>query len=572
MTDTTIAARLTELTHGERVRTRRIVERIAARRADIARAEGEIARLTAELAGIAHANGERSANPDGPEYARRAMAAEIAAATRVHPATARAQMTDAECLAAHYPRALEALEAGRISRRHAAVIAEAGDTLDVGARASLDACATALAAERTPGDLRRIAKKQAAELAPRSLRERHHEARRRRLVTVADREDGMSELLVSLPTFHARAVYDRLTELARRVRADRRAARREYERTHGHAPEEGWTTPVIGQTDGADPLSAAATDRRTFDQLRTDLLADILLTAAPTGHELHASGTDAVLEHVQATVQVTIPASLILDPAHGTSWIDGGDLVSPDTARSLAGAAAGWERLFIRPETGTVIAADRYRPDAAQRRRLLGRDMTCRFPGCTALARQTDLDHTHDWAHGGETSIENLACLCRGHHTMKHHSGWRVRQVGDGLLEWTSPTGAVYVDEPTSRVFFRDSPEAVRVEDERRSERDRRRTTRDADLAQWYGERAEEDREPSAPTPRVVAGRQTWTPEQPWDADAAPTPEELRRHEDEEERAEAAFVHALLSGRIRVPEAPPEEWFAEADASAHLPV
>ena len=318
---------------------------------------------------------------------------------------------------------------------------------------------------------------------------------------------------------------------------------------------------MIGQTHGTDRLSTAASDHRTFDQLRTDLLADILLTAAPTGHELHASGTGMALENVQATVQVTIPSTMIIDPDHGASWIDGGDLVSPDTARGLAARATGWDRLFVRPDTGAVLASDRYRPDTRQRRALLGRDMTCRFPGCTSLARQADLDHTHDWAHGGQTEIDNLACLCRGHHTMKHHSGWRLRQVGDGLLEWTSPTGVVYVDEPTSRVFFQESPEAVRVEDERRAERARRRERRETDLQEWYRERDEEG----------LADHSGWTPEHPWDPDDLPTREEIRQREADEERADAAFVDALLSGRIRVPQSPPEEWFVETGSVTFMP-
>lgn len=48
----------------------------------------------------------------------------------------------------------------------------------------------------------------------------------------------------------------------------------------------------------------------------------------------------------------------------------------------------------------------------------------------------------------------NLAHLCRRHHILKHHTAWRVRQLSDGVLEWTSPTGRVYRDIPTSSVTF----------------------------------------------------------------------------------------------------------------------
>ncbi|WP_197517476.1 HNH endonuclease signature motif containing protein, partial [Microbacterium karelineae] len=205
----------------------------------------------------------------------------------------------------------------------------------------------------------------------------------------------------------------------------------------------------------------AATDLRSMDQLRVDILADILLTSAPTGHELHASGTGVGLDRIQAAVQVTIPASQILDPDAGTARVDEGGIIAPDAARRVAGGASGWDRLFVRPESGRVIAVDRYRPSPAQRRALIGRDVTCRFPGCTTPARRADIDHSREYARGGLTEISNMAHLCEPHHVMKHNSGWGLRQVEGGVLEWTSPAGRVYRDEPLGRVFFQDIPESV---------------------------------------------------------------------------------------------------------------
>jgi len=63
-----------------------------------------------------------------------------------------------------------------------------------------------------------------------------------------------------------------------------------------------------------------------------------------------------------------------------------------------------------------------------------------------------DIDHTVDAALGGETSTANLAHLCRGHHTLKHHTDWRVAQDSGGGLLWTSPTGRVHVDRPPGAV------------------------------------------------------------------------------------------------------------------------
>jgi hypothetical protein len=80
------------------------------------------------------------------------------------------------------------------------------------------------------------------------------------------------------------------------------------------------------------------------------------------------------------------------------------------------------------------------------------RDETCRAPGCGAPARHCDLDHTEDWQHGGRSDHNNLAHLCPKHHDQKHHTGWKVKNVGEGDLEWTSPTGHRYLTEPATRM------------------------------------------------------------------------------------------------------------------------
>ncbi|WP_235988317.1 HNH endonuclease, partial [Gulosibacter sediminis] len=61
---------------------------------------------------------------------------------------------------------------------------------------------------------------------------------------------------------------------------------------------------------------------------------------------------------------------------------------------------------------------------------------------------RSDLDHTTPWAAGGPTSVDNQAHLCRRHHTQKHQQPWRVRHLGGGVLEWTSPIGDVFITRP----------------------------------------------------------------------------------------------------------------------------
>ena len=69
----------------------------------------------------------------------------------------------------------------------------------------------------------------------------------------------------------------------------------------------------------------------------------------------------------------------------------------------------------------------------------------CLGPGCTRPAIHSDIDHTTAWHDGGKTSSDNLAALCRKHHTRKHRygagHGWQVRQTAPGVLEWLDPSG-----------------------------------------------------------------------------------------------------------------------------------
>ena len=99
----------------------------------------------------------------------------------------------------------------------------------------------------------------------------------------------------------------------------------------------------------------------------------------------------------------------------------------------------------MHPETGAVRSYGRtsYRAGADLSGYLRTRDGRCRFPGCARRAHRTDLDHTVAWAHGGATSHDNLASLCRAHHRLKHESGWRVVQEAGGVMRWTSPAGHV---------------------------------------------------------------------------------------------------------------------------------
>ena len=197
-------------------------------------------------------------------------------------------------------------------------------------------------------------------------------------------------------------------------------------------------------------------DTRTLDQLRADLLADLLLTTAPS------SSTDTDLASIRATVQVTIAATALAndgsDADDAMAELNGHGPMSSAIARILAGRATSWDRVFLDPG-GMVVETDNYVPTAGMKRFLHARDQHCRFPGCRAPAHRCQIDHNHDHAKGGPTALSNLSLFCTSHHPLKHpdlddRDRWTARQLDGGVILWTSPLGRTYTDEPPLRVMF----------------------------------------------------------------------------------------------------------------------
>jgi hypothetical protein len=67
------------------------------------------------------------------------------------------------------------------------------------------------------------------------------------------------------------------------------------------------------------------------------------------------------------------------------------------------------------------------------RRAVVLRDEHCQFPGCRAPAAWCDAHHLVWWTRGGETSLDNLALMCRRHHVAVHEGGWKLARGPDGL-------------------------------------------------------------------------------------------------------------------------------------------
>lgn len=401
--------------------TQDCLDRLVETRTVMAALHAREQRLLAELQSLALALTEADRNQAEPndaakaetrEMAWRSMVAEVAVATRLADRTVQTMMNTATVFVESLPTTLNALETGQISISHARVILEHAQGIEGVDRADFERLMVEKAEATTPGKLASSAKVLAARLQSTTFEERHSQACELRHVTIRDLNNGMSELLHLLPTPLAAAIFDRLTRQAKAVSAK----------------------TVSTMTD------SVTDDPRTRDQLRSDIATELLLTAEPARGDgaPHLAAAD-----IRAEISITIPALTLLGESHEPATLTGRGPIDLDIAVQLASKTPEFTRVLTDPVTDMVIGADTYRPSASLRRYLAARDQHCLFPTCNRDSRWCDIDHTVAWEDGGKTVPENLAHLCRGHHMLKHHSRWKVRQTAPGVLEWTSPHGDV---------------------------------------------------------------------------------------------------------------------------------
>ena len=413
----------------------------------IARWQGVQVRLLAEALELALEDGTLR---DDAQLSVRGAAAELACAVGLSDRTIEQRMNDALVMRDRFPQTMAALEDGRLSLAHANVVADAGMSISSpDDRAAFEAAVLERAAGLTTARLRAMATSIAEEWKPSSIAERHAEARVARRVTVRDLDDGMAELWALLPSALAHGIHDRLTRVARTVKeaAAEAAGASRAAREASAAARAGTATGAV--CEGPE----VAADDRSMDQLRADALCDLALTGHPTLAAIDRSGGEGI-DALRGIAQITVPFQTLVGDEGPAPVLTGRVPIDPESARRLLGAATLWDRVLTDPVTGDVLAVDRRFPTEAQRRHLRARDEHCRFPGCRMPVWRSDIDHTVDHQHGGPTEPGNLAHLCRRHHTLKHHTAWRVEQGAGGVLEWTSPLGRRYTDRPPPGLRF----------------------------------------------------------------------------------------------------------------------
>src|ERR671919_1387453 len=263
-------------------------------------------------------------------------------------------------------------------------------------------------------------------------------------------------------------------------RMDRQAEARESTRQHagralhvypnddGTVVLRGRLTPEVGALVLQAPAAArgklyqqhraqpAEGEPPTLAQQQADARALLAQTALH-----HGIDPGAPAERYQVVVHVDAPA--LADPDQpGQSVLEDGVHVPAETSRRLACDAS---RVVMHPgRDGRVVevAARTRTIPPALRRAPQHRDQGGRFSGCGVPVGQGH--HIKHWAHGGPTTLSNLALLCRRHHRAVHEEGYQVERQPDGALKFRNPYGRLLPDVPCPPAVPDDPVHALRVE------------------------------------------------------------------------------------------------------------
>jgi hypothetical protein len=334
---------------------------------------------------------------------------DIATALRLSPTTAQSRIDVARVLVSHLPNTISALATGEISTAHANVIAKETATairngLSEEGVFRVEQAALAYAEFHTPGQVATKVKTTIAKFSPEEFEEIVDRARDSRRVSCYPEADGMATVVAILPAEDAQTVMKSIEAYI-------------LKRNQDDEGDEEWSM-----------LSA--------DMKRADALTYIASQAL-------ASMADDVRPHRRPiSIGVAVDLQTLLGLAENPGQLAGYGAIPASVARRLA-ADGNWQRFISDPTTGNLLdfGREKYTPPQELVDYLLARDRVCRFPGCRRTGQSSDIDHALSWESGGETNPANLGLLCRRHHRMKTHGGWKLESHADGSCTWESPVG-----------------------------------------------------------------------------------------------------------------------------------
>jgi hypothetical protein len=151
---------------------------------------------------------------------------------------------------------------------------------------------------------------------------------------------------------------------------------------------------------------------------------------------------------VATRLVVHVDAAVLASDGRGRSELEAGPVIAPVTARRLG---CDTETVAQVERDGMPVSVGRTRrtvPPALRRLLEARDDTTCCFPGCERR-RHLQAHHRRHWAHGGETSLDNLILLCFHHHRLVHEGGYVIEDDPAGGLRFRNRHGVVHPTVPS---------------------------------------------------------------------------------------------------------------------------
>ena len=397
---------------------------------------------------------------------------EIASTLNLAPVTAQSRIDIARVLTQHLPATCSALANGEISSAQATVIAKESAALlrrgiDPDQLRYLEATAIAYSEFHTPTQVTNKVRSIVAKMDPQEFEVEVAMAQQGRRVTFTPQPHGMAQIMALLPAIEAQTVWLAIDKLARANRdmgmiksftntssfydsedpSESSHTKSSDSRRQNSTPSV--SSPSVSSPSASSPsaytqssakdMSFSHIEPLSLDQLRADALATI------AGQFLTVTANENLAHGRPVTLNLTLDLPTFLGLEENPGILAGYGEIPASAARLLA-TDAKWKRFITDPISGNLLDYGRttYEPPQGLVDFILARDRRCRFPSCRQPARICDIDHAIPWEEGGKTSKENLGLLCRRHHRMKTHGGWKLISFEDGSCQWTSPEGKVF--------------------------------------------------------------------------------------------------------------------------------
>jgi hypothetical protein len=294
----------------------------------------------------------------------------------------------------HLPKTEEAFTRGNLGYQHVVVMARTAENLGAAAVRSQESNLVKAAQAMDPGQFTTVAKNFEHSVDPAGTLAETNRAYQRRYLHIGEPQGGVVRLDGLLDAEGGATVRAALAGLMKPIKDDHR--------THGQRCADA-LVEFCRQGSGSKRDSSGPRPQLII-RASLDTLAGI--PGAPAG-ELEGGGT--------------VPAETVQRHACDSAIV----------------------RMTGRTELEQELNhASRTLPSST-RRALEARDLRCVWPGCGRPSVWCDGHHVVWWTRGGETSLPNLALLCRPHHRLVHEGGWSLTRT---RTEWhAAPPGKIPV-------------------------------------------------------------------------------------------------------------------------------